>query len=633
MLWKRERLVVRLVQVLVVAVVCASALFGGVGATQSRTALAAGTWRWNPDYTILANDFTIVALPDTQNYSQFYPSIYITQTNWIAAKKNVLQIAYVAHLGDIVNVGSNSTQWNNASQAMTVLEQAGVPYGVTLGNHDHDIAQEGNICTGTTSFNANFGVSRLQNAFPANYGGHYGANNASNYMLFSAGGMDFIAINLEYDGSYQRDRYPNNPVPPADPHNNPVLQWADGLLQTYSSRRAIVVTHAVMNTTGGLEDQGQAIYDVLDHNPSFFMMLGGHWGGSATVPGENRIHLSGGVDAMLSDYQFMANGGDGWLRVMTFSPARNKIFVRTYSPARDWRGETTYERTQVTSRFDLTYDMGGRFEAEPNNDMATANGPLVLDGVPIYGINDGSASDWFYFNLTASQEVEILLDGDGPYTGWQLYRNGSQVAYGGEGRTTQYVAPSTGTYYVGVSGYPALDYALFVTPPLEGAGCGSCDPYQGDTSCSTSLPILCIKPANLRRLSYAVTGSGHAMPPEYYRGWTGGYIGLTSPVAGTSLTSLAAANTLCANTFGSGYRMAEHHDGRWISGMGLSQYFGLTWPAPSQTQAGGWDWYAYGSISGSTRFWVYINDQAGNCWNSTGGKGLTWFRDPDPPLQ
>jgi hypothetical protein len=113
--------------------------------------------------------------------------------------------------------------------------------------------------------------------------------------------------------------------------------------------------------------------------------------------------------------------------------------------------------------------------------------------------------------------------------------------------------------------------------------CGSCNPYTGETACTTALPILCIRQ----------DGSGNpGLVTDYYNGWASGHIHLTPPVAGTALTSLAAANMWCVSTFGTGYRMAEFHDG-----------------------LGGWGWSAYGNVNGATRFWVYINDQSGNCWN------------------
>jgi hypothetical protein len=119
---------------------------------------------------------------------------------------------------------------------------------------------------------------------------------------------------------------------------------------------------------------------------------------------------------------------------------------------------------------------------------------------------------------------------------------------------------------------------------IDHVGCSACDPYSGDTSCATALPVLCIKP------------SGAAMPgaleTDFYNGWTGGHIATTAAVPGTALTSLHAATLLCVERFGPGWRMAEFHDG-----------------------GGGWTWYAFGEVE-DTRFWVHINDQPSNCWNS-----------------
>ncbi len=122
----------------------------------------------------------------------------------------------------------------------------------------------------------------------------------------------------------------------------------------------------------------------------------------------------------------------------------------------------------------------------------------------------------------------------------------------------------------------------------------SCNAYVGDTPCTQVRPILCIRQ----------DGSGsYGFTPSFYNGWAKGNIGLTPPVSGTALTSLAAANNLCVATFGVGWRMGEHHDGN-----------------------GGWQWTAYGNLNDlynvsvapydqTKRFWTYINDQPANCWN------------------
>jgi hypothetical protein len=79
-------------------------------------------------------------------------------------------------------------------------------------------------------------------------------------------------------------------------------------------------------------------------------------------------------------------------------------------------------------------------------------------------------------------------------------------------------------------------------------GCSNCDPYRGDHDCNDSIPILCIQMAGLPN-----PGVGSS-------DWSGGYIDITDPVQGCALTSITAADAICADRFGSGWRMAEFHD-------------------------------------------------------------------------
>lgn len=122
------------------------------------------------------------------------------------------------------------------------------------------------------------------------------------------------------------------------------------------------------------------------------------------------------------------------------------------------------------------------------------------------------------------------------------------------------------------------------------------DPYVGDTLITESLPILCIKKDNLPKPDFVVshlTGGGAARAT-----WSGGYIGLTSPVQGITLTSRDIANSICRETFGEGFRMAEFHDGE----------------GPSAA----WDFWGKllnPNLTLTDRFWVAISDQAANPWS------------------
>lgn len=129
----------------------------------------------------------------------------------------------------------------------------------------------------------------------------------------------------------------------------------------------------------------------------------------------------------------------------------------------------------------------------------------------------------------------------------------------------------------------------------------STNPYQGDTYTSNMLPVLCINKNNPPYPGAGVIGNPVQTPGgAWRRTWSGGTIAVTAPVQGTSLTSLAVANALCAGQFGAGYRMAEFHDG-------------------DPTVWSGWDFWAQvlganiGPFQG-TRFWVYINGQNANPW-------------------
>ncbi len=281
------------------------------------------TFYGRPAGTGSGSDFSLIVLPDTQYYSATYPQIFTSQTQWIADHKTSSNIAFVTHVGDIVDHYYSTTEYGRADTSMDILDAANVPYSVGPGNHDIPL----------DNFNTYFGVSRF--AGKSYYGGHYGEGNENNYSLFSASGMDFILINLEFD-------------PATD-----VLDWADALLKTYSTRRAIVSSHDILNYDDSWSYQD--IYTALEDNPNLFLMLCGHThyptdGAAMRVEtGEN----GNTVYILQSDYQDYPSGGNGYLRIMRFSPADDQIHVQTYSPYR-----SAY-LTDADNEFDLPYSMAG----------------------------------------------------------------------------------------------------------------------------------------------------------------------------------------------------------------------------------------------------------------------------------
>jgi hypothetical protein len=145
---------------------------------------------------------------------------------------------------------------------------------------------------------------------------------------------------------------------------------------------------------------------------------------------------------------------------------------------------------------------------------------------------------------------------------------------------------------------------------------GTGNPTSGDTKCKIRLPILCVNVDNSPRPNYYVDV---ANGQEFYQGWAGGHYATTLPVKGNTITSAANGDSRCATSFGAGWRMAEFHDGAYVTGMD-DHNFGNTigsnsaWPAGPYAH-GGWTAWGFGHVRSDMRSWVYINDQQGNCWN------------------
>ncbi len=288
-----------------------------------------------PGAPVLGNgEFTIAVLPDTQYYSLTYPGIYLSQVSWIAANVQRLHIPYVFHLGDIVDQNTPA-EWQRAVQAMGLLDGV-VPYTVVPGNHD--LGTSGSAITRDTLLNQYFSYDRTA-AWPT-FGGAYEPGKLENtYHLFSAGGRDYVVLALEWG--------------PRDV----VLEWADDVMNQYPHRYGILVTHAYLNnndlryditdtahpqdfnphqygTAGGVND-GEEMWQKLVRKHAFVMTLNGHVLGDGTGYLASVTDKGNTCHQMMSNYQFRALGGEGYMRLLEFETDARTVKVFTYSPLYD----------------------------------------------------------------------------------------------------------------------------------------------------------------------------------------------------------------------------------------------------------------------------------------------------------
>src|SRR6185437_17676 len=278
---------------------------------------------------VTAPDFSVVVLPDTQFYSESHPDIFDDQTQWIVNNQANYNIQFVLGVGDIVNVADQPVQWQNADAAVMLLDRANIPYVLPLGNHDYDHFDPQS--RGTTAFNTYFGPSRYAQ-YSWYKGGYPSGTNDNFYAEFTVNGQQYLILALEF-------------IP-----RDAALTWAKTVLDANPDKEIIVVTHSFTftDTTRGDQcnnndiftagnNQGEAVWQKLLINyPNLSLVLNGHFyiGDNASRRADLGLH-GNLVNQIFDNYQNLTNGGDGWMRILTFRPLLNRIDVVTYSPYLD----------------------------------------------------------------------------------------------------------------------------------------------------------------------------------------------------------------------------------------------------------------------------------------------------------
>jgi calcineurin-like phosphoesterase family protein len=301
-------------------------------------------------------DFTVVVLPDPQNYSQYYPQIFDAQTRWIAANAAAQNIQVVLEVGDSVNNAKTLTEWQNANHSISLLDQASVPYAIAIGNHDYDTLPRTN--RQATYFNQYFGPSRYSgkpyygpSSFPS-------GGNENFYETFTWGGKPYLILVLEF-------------VP-----RSSAVAWAKSVLSANADKEVIVVTHSYLFSDSTTVDQcdtadmvgddnGAMLWsDLISQYPNVSVVVSGHITNKFTAR-RSYVGVNGNfVHQIFANWQDWTSGGNGYLRIMQFSLSTNTIQVKTYSP---------YLNSYLT-------DATNQFTVKWHNDGAPGRGTAKVSG-------------------------------------------------------------------------------------------------------------------------------------------------------------------------------------------------------------------------------------------------------------
>lgn len=297
------------------------------------------------------DEFMVAVIPDTQIYAWRFPETFERHMRWLAERAAEYNIVFVSHVGDVVQSGNRGDEWIAANAAYAWLRDIGLPHGLAIGSHDFSDADryEGPIapcddmmgpsCT-TQAFIEHFGAQHYADA--PWYGGQ-SPTGRSSYQIVEASGIRLLFLHLMHDTPQEE------------------LVWAGEVLDANPGTLVHLTTHrylfdyrltsilpsplnliragrfnALVYRLGGQEQRvanavpAETLFsDFIYQHPNIFAVHCGHVDAEFRMQNNNVAGLP--VYQALVDYQDMADGGDGWLRLLHFKPSEDVVNAYTIS--------------------------------------------------------------------------------------------------------------------------------------------------------------------------------------------------------------------------------------------------------------------------------------------------------------
>ncbi|GAB78767.1 Calcineurin-like phosphoesterase [Austwickia chelonae] len=291
-------------------------------------------------------DLAIAHITDTQyltrcaNGSGILPTvrercqdIYEGMNRWIVDNAAHRKIAYTAHTGDLIDSyilrtkGFARGEFARASEAQSILDEAGMPNGVLPGNHDNVKGKDSSV------YNEFFGPDRYAKASAAApqpyYQGPWKPGDNSNHVdEFHAGGADFAVVHLGYQVTDEE------------------AAWARAQIAARPGHNVIVATHAYLKPGPGPDGEGAELStdgervrtQVVDPNPNVFLVISGHEHGVGRNIRQGVGPTGRQVIELMADYQAYDAGADGnghagFIRMLQLDVRHGELTVDTYSPS------------------------------------------------------------------------------------------------------------------------------------------------------------------------------------------------------------------------------------------------------------------------------------------------------------
>lgn len=166
---------------------------------------------------------------DAYNGTDYTSYIY----DWIVQNAASKKIAFVMGMGDITDkngvdqtpddgIDQTDIEWEIAKAQHQKLTNAGIPYGIIMGNHEK-------VANLDTHFKGN---ANYQNFADGDIGYYSGTSLGNYYLRFTVAGTKYMMIGLEYGPS------------------DDILNWAGGVIAANPDYKVIITTHAYLFRDG-----------------------------------------------------------------------------------------------------------------------------------------------------------------------------------------------------------------------------------------------------------------------------------------------------------------------------------------------------------------------------------------------
>ena len=245
---------------------------------------------------------------------------------WIVDNATTNNIVAVVGEGDFVTTASTAN-FAMATVGFDIIDVAGIPYVMNIGNHDYDDPDDW-MSRIATYFHAAYPLSRF---YGKNwYGGSYDGTLIDNmYARFSFGGHDYLMFSLEF--------HPRTAV----------LAWALSIVRQNPRSEVMITTHNYLWFDGTIEAGGliDIWNDLAKHLAHGVMITCGHNGYNPGDPTSAIRQDTGGygkiIPAIFCNHQNGSNRDA--LGLLTLTPGSSIIDMKEYCPVQAiWDGTGAY---------------------------------------------------------------------------------------------------------------------------------------------------------------------------------------------------------------------------------------------------------------------------------------------------